>query len=166
MSMTLTHGDSCRMLTGLWLVQIITHWSCDHHMTTNAEVWAEAVNLLPTNHHVRFCLYLKEQTRSIYARHTEYHIKLAPIAAHHMWDQFNKQHSWALWFNGPHMTISKNFGTWICVLRSQWQPLLCRSDFTINAQLLETISDYCALCMRYNTSKQAQHRWRSFTLRI
>ena len=44
MSFSLTHGDSRRTSAGLWLVQIITWWSRDDHVTTNAE----ADNYLPT----------------------------------------------------------------------------------------------------------------------
>ena len=45
MSLKLTHGDSRRMSAGLCLVQIITWWSRDDHVTTNAAAWAEAVYL-------------------------------------------------------------------------------------------------------------------------
>ena len=56
------------------------------------------------------------------------------------------------------MTTSKNFlACEFCVFRSQWQLLLCWSDFTFY-----TIFDCCALHIHCNTSKQAQHRWPSF----
>ena len=66
----------------------------------------------------------------------------------------------------PHKTSSKIFGTWFCVFHSRWQLLVRRSDLTIFALLLKTISDCCAPHMQYDTSKQAQRSWRSFPLRI
>ena len=110
MSLTLTHGESRRKSAGFWLIQIITWWSRDDHVTTNAE----AVKSLATNHQVRFCLRLKEQTSSSHAWRTEYNIKLAANADHRMWDQFSKQSFVYRFTDG--MTASKkkkkSFGTW------------------------------------------------------
>ena len=111
MSLTLTHGDNRRTSAGLRLVQIITWWSRDDHVTTNVEAWAEADNYPQTT--ASGCLHLKEQTWSSHAWHTEYQIKLASVADHRMLGPV-QQIKRCTHIHRLHMTTSKkNFGTWI-----------------------------------------------------
>ena len=84
----------------------------------------------------------------------EYHIKLAKIADHRMWDLFNKQNL-IYRFMGHIMPSSESLAREFRVLHSQWQLFLCRPDFTICALLAEAIFDRCAPRVRYDTSKKA-----------
>ena len=88
-------------------------------------------------------------------------IELAPITDHCMRDQFHTVHR----FMGPIWQLAKSLACEFHVFHSQWF-LLCWPDFTIYVLLLETISDCCAPCRPYDTSKQTQHCWWSFPLRI
>ena len=87
---------------------------------------------------------------------------MAPIAYHHMWDQFNKQNL-IYRFMGPLWQLAKTLASEFHVFLSQWQFLLCQSDFTIYPLLPEAIFDRWALL---DTAKQAQHSWQSFPLHI
>lgn len=89
---------------------------------------------------------------SDHAWYTEYHIKLATVTDHHMWDQFHE--------HGPCVTTSKNFCLWI----------LCFSLSLITLALLLWFHNLCTttrsifwlLCY----DKQAHHSWGSFPLHV
>ena len=61
------------------------------------------------------CLHLKESTWSSHAWYTEYHIKLAPIADHRVWDQFNKQNL-VYRFMGPIWQPAKTLAGEFCAV--------------------------------------------------
>ena len=64
---------------------------------------------------------------------------------------------------GPQQeTLAREFRA----VRSQWQLLLCRSDFTLSELLQEASFDRCARRMRYDTYKQGQQSWRSIPIDI
>ena len=100
---------------------------------------------------------------SSHAWHTEYHIKLAPVAEHRMWDQFHEQ-NFVYRFMGLIWQLAKTLACESCVFCPQWQLLVCQSDFTIYALLPEAIFGCCASRMRDNTTKLVQHSWRSFPI--
>ena len=65
------------------------------------------------------------------------------------------------------MTTSQNFGTCIpCFSLSVTALALSVLDLTIYALQPEAHFDLCAQRMRYDTFKQAEHRWRSLPFHI
>ena len=121
-NLTLTHGDRYRMSTGLWLVYIITWWSCNDHLK-----WMlrrkpkQSINCPQTT---STCFVFKG---------ANWPQLLIPHE-----DQFNKQNL-AYRFMGPIWQLAKTFAREFHVFHSQWQLLPCQSDFTTYARLPEAI---------------------------
>ena len=92
---------------------------------------------------------------------TEYLNKVATIADHRMWNQFNKEHM-VYRCTGPIRQPAKILDTWVPCFSFSVITLALSTRFHNLRTTTGSNFDRCAPRMRYDTSQQAQHSWRSF----